>query len=80
MPKPVDLSFMDDVGEEDPADFLRALPEIRHDVAPASADDDFGLRSLLESPAAFTHTWWLDQARRSSGVRAIRRSAPWRAA
>ena len=79
MPKPVDLSFMDDATEEDAVELLRALPEIRHEVAPAPADDDLGLRSLLERPEAFDHAWWRDQASRS-GVRPTRRSAPWRTA
>lgn len=64
MLKPVDLSFMDEA-TEDPDEFLRALPEIRHEVAPAPADDDLGLRSLLERPEAFSHAWWRDQASRS---------------
>lgn len=70
MLRPVDLSFMDEAAE-DPAELLKAMPEIRHEVAPAPADDDLGLRSLLERPEAFTHAWWRDQARRA---------APWRAA
>ena len=82
MKKPVDLSFMDEAeAAEDPAELLKALPEIRHEVAPAPADDDLGLRSLLERPEAFAHAWWRDQASRSgSRIRPMRRSAPWRAA
>ena len=71
MLKPVDLSFMDEA-DEDPAELLRALPEIRHEVAPAPADDDLGLRSLLERPEAFAHAWWRDQARRSKICRRTR--------
>lgn len=65
MLKPVDLSFMDEAAD-DPAELLRAMPEIRHEIAPAPADDDLGLRSLLEHPEAFAHAWWRDQASRSS--------------
>jgi len=80
MLKPVDLSFMDEAAE-DPVELLRALPEISHEVAPAPADDDLGLRSLLERPEAFSHGWWRDQASRSaSSIRSLRRQAPWRAA
>lgn len=80
MLKPVDLSFMDEAAE-DPAELLKALPDIRHEVAPAPVDDDLGLRSLLERPEAFTHAWWRDQASRSgSRIRSMRRPAPWRAA
>jgi hypothetical protein len=76
MLKPVDLSFMDEASD-DPAELLKALPEIRQEVASAAADDDLGLRSLLERPEAFTHAWWRDQASRS---RSRRFPAPWRAA
>jgi len=80
MLKPVDLSFMDEAAE-DPAELLKALPEISHEVAPTAADDDLGLRSLLERPDAFSHRWWRDQASRSaSSIRSLRRRAPWRAA
>ena len=79
MLKPVDLSFMDEAAE-DPAELLKALPEMRHEVAPAPVDDDLGLRSLLERPEAFSHAWWRDQASRSgSSIRPLRRP-PWRAA
>lgn len=75
MPKPVDLSFMDEAGE-DPAELLRALPEISHELAAAPADEDLGLRSLLELPDAFTHAWWRDQASRSgSSIRPTHRSS-----
>lgn len=81
MLKPVDLSFMDETAEEDPAELLNVMPEIRQEVAPAPADDDLGLRSLLERPEAFSHAWWRDQAGRSnSRIRPMRRPPPWRAA
>lgn len=64
MLRPVDLSFMDEA-VEDPSDLFEVLPEIRHEVAPGPADDDLGLRSLLERPEAFRHQWWRDQASRS---------------
>lgn len=80
MLKPVDLSFIDEAAEEDPAELLKALPEIRHELAPAPADDDLGLRSLLDQPQAFAHAWWRDQASRGSNHRPRRRPAPWRAA
>ena len=80
MPKPVDPSFLDEAAEA-PAELLQGLPEILHEVAPPPADDDLGLRSLLERPETFVHPWWRDQARRSSAShRATRRPAPWRAA
>jgi len=80
MLKPVDLSFMDEAAE-DPAELLKALPEISYEVAPGPTDDDLGLRSLLERPESFAHSWWRDQARRSgSNPQRPRRSGPWRAA
>jgi hypothetical protein len=66
MPKPVDLSFIDEA-VEDPAELLKALPEVRYEVEAATADDDLGIRSLLERPEVFSHPWWRDQARRGSG-------------
>jgi hypothetical protein len=63
MPKLVDLSFIDETAE-DPAELLDVLPDIRYQVEAAAADDDLGIRSLLEQPAAFAHPWWRDQARR----------------
>jgi hypothetical protein len=80
MQKPVDLSFLDEAAD-DAAELLRALPEIRHEVGAAHTDEDLGLRSLLESPQAFSHAWWRDQARRSgASPRPMRRPSPWRAA
>jgi hypothetical protein len=80
MLKPVDLSFMDEA-PEDPADLLRALPEIGHEIAAAPPDGDLGLRSLLERPEAFAHPWWRDQASRSgSSFRPVQRAAPRRMA
>jgi hypothetical protein len=80
MLKPVDLTFMDEAAE-DPAELLRALPEIGQELAAAPLDDDLGIRSLLERPEEFAHTWWRDQASRSSAsFRSLHRSVPWRAA
>jgi hypothetical protein len=66
MPNLVDLSFIDETTEE-PAELLEALPDARYEGAPA--DDDLGIRSLLEQPTAFAHPWWRDQARRRSRYR-----------
>jgi hypothetical protein len=63
MLEPVDLSFRDEASE-DPADLIEALPDVRRQVAAAPADDDLGLRTLLEHPEMFGHGWWRDQARR----------------
>ena len=53
MQKPVDLSFMDEA-EEDPAELLRELPEIRYELGNGSAnDEELGIRSLLERVEAF---------------------------
>lgn len=79
MPKPIDLSFIDEAAE-DPVDLLKALPEVRYEVQAATADDDIGIRSLLERPEALAHSWWRDQARRSSNIRPPAPRGPWRAA
>jgi hypothetical protein len=76
MLKPVDLTFMDEP-TDDPGELLKAWPEIRYEMGPAPADDDLGLRSLLEQPEAFTHAWWRDQASRgTSSTRPTHRPAP----
>jgi hypothetical protein len=71
MRRQVDLSDMDEP-DGSPAELLEALPEIRHEIDPLPADDDLGLRSLLERPESFAHAWWRNQASRSA------RPAPWR--
>ena len=42
-----DEIFLLDEGE-DPAELLRALPEIRHNLTPAPRDEELGLRALLD--------------------------------
>lgn len=42
---------------EDPAELLRALPEIRDNVAPAPRDEELGLRSLLDWKEPMPPTW-----------------------
>lgn len=80
MLRPIDVTFLEEA-DELPADLLRALPEIRHELTPAPADDDLGLRSLLEQPQLFSHAWWRAQASRSRPrPRAPRRPSPNRAA
>ena len=59
-----DLWFVEEAAD-DPAELLKALPEIRQSLDPAPAEDDVGLRSLLEDPDQFAHRWWRDQARGS---------------
>lgn len=34
--------------DEDPAELLRALPEIRHNLSPAPREEELGLRALLD--------------------------------
>jgi hypothetical protein len=69
MLRPIDVAFMDtDEAQEDPSELLNALPEIRQEVGTTPADDDLGLRSLLERPEAFAHAWWREQASRSGGL------------
>ena len=46
---------------------LLTLPEIKRELAHASAGDDLGLRSLLEHPEVLTNGLW------SPGLRASRR-------
>jgi hypothetical protein len=42
---------------EDSAELLRALPEIRHNVAPAPRDEELGLRSLLDWKEPMPPVW-----------------------
>lgn len=57
MLKPDDFSFLDE--DEDAAELLRVLPEIRHNLEPSPTDDELGLRALLEwsepNPPASVH-------------------------
>lgn len=48
MLKPDDFSFLAD--DEDSAELLRALPEIRHNLEPAPRGEELGLRALLDWP------------------------------
>ncbi len=43
--------------DEDPAELLRALPEIRHNRAPAARDEELGLRSLLDWKEPMAPAW-----------------------
>jgi hypothetical protein len=42
---------------EDPAELMRALPEIRHNVAPTPSDEELGLRSLLDWKERIPPAW-----------------------
>lgn len=75
MPKLVDPSFSAEMSE-DAAGLVPALPDVRCQVEAAAADDNLGIRSLLEQPEAFAHPWWREQARRGAGrARHLDRSA-----
>jgi hypothetical protein len=52
---PDDISLLEE--DEDTADLLRALPEIRHNLGPILEDDELGLRSLLEWPERRPPSW-----------------------
>jgi hypothetical protein len=69
MLRPDDPWFLDE-GVDDAAELLRSMPEIRQNLAPAPAEAELGLRSLLERPEAFAHAWWRDQAARSGRTNA----------
>jgi hypothetical protein len=43
--------------DEDPAELLRAFPEIRHNVVPATRDEELGLRSLLDWKEPMAPAW-----------------------
>jgi hypothetical protein len=55
MLKPDDFSFLAE--DEDSAELLRALPEIRHNLEPTQRDDELGLRALLEWPEPHPPAW-----------------------
>jgi hypothetical protein len=42
---------------EDPAELLRVLPEIRHNLETAPRDEELGLRSLLDWPEPSPPAW-----------------------
>jgi hypothetical protein len=58
-------SWLLDEDAEDPSALLAVLPEIRPYLEPTPAEEELGLRSLLEQPDHFAHPWWRDQASRS---------------
>jgi hypothetical protein len=60
------------------SDLFQVLPELRPYVTQPPRDQELGLRSLLEQPEAFAHSWWRDQARRSGRTSAgsLRPHAP----
>jgi hypothetical protein len=67
MLRPEDPWFLDlDEDAEDPSALLAVLPDIRPYLEPTPAEEDLGLRSLLEHPDCFAHPWWRDQAKRSA--------------
>ncbi|HEX2876764.1 MAG TPA: hypothetical protein VHP33_36180 [Polyangiaceae bacterium] len=55
MLKPDDFSFLAE--DEDSAELLRALPEIRHNLEPAPRDEELGLRALLDWPEPSPPAW-----------------------
>ena len=42
---------------DEPADVLRAMPEIRQRVDVDPGDEELGLRSILERPEALSQAW-----------------------
>jgi hypothetical protein len=42
---------------DEPAEVLRAMPEMRQLVDPESHDDEPGMRSILEHPEALSKAW-----------------------
>ena len=60
MLNPDDFSFFAE--GEDSAELLRALPEIRHNLELEPADDELGLRALLDWPEPRPPAWLGDAA------------------
>jgi hypothetical protein len=65
---------------EDPADLLRALPEIRHNLELVPRTDELGLRSLLDWPEASAPSRLHSPAARVRAFKRKLRRAPLRAA
>jgi hypothetical protein len=65
MLRPDEPWFLDEAAVDEPADLVRVMPEVRQYLVHAPADEELGLRSLLEQPGVFAHSWWRDQASRS---------------
>jgi len=62
MLRPEDSWFLDE-DAEDPSALLAVLRPYLEPAPPA--EEELGLRSLLEHPDHFAHPWWRDQASRS---------------
>jgi hypothetical protein len=50
-------------------EMLKAMPEIRQHLTPAPAEEELGLRSLLERTDTLAHTRWHHQASTSEPTR-----------
>lgn len=48
----------EDLPLEEPAEVLRAMPEIQKMLDPEPEEEELGLRSVLEHPAALSKAWW----------------------
>lgn len=65
--------LMEELPEDEPAELLRTMPEIRQPLEPARAERDVGLRAILEHPEALSKAWWRQAARRSGATRGSQR-------
>ena len=61
MLRPDDPWFLDEEVDEF-VEMLKSMPEIRQHLTPAPPEEELGLRSLLERPDTFAHTWWHNQS------------------
>jgi hypothetical protein len=52
-----DLWLLEELPNEESSE-LFALPEIRQQLVRGRADDDVGIRALLERPEALSTAWW----------------------
>jgi predicted glycosyltransferase len=56
-----DLWLTEELPTEEPAELLRALPEIRQYFGPDQPEEEVGLRSILERPEALSKAWWREE-------------------
>ncbi|WP_394841021.1 hypothetical protein LZC95_28590 [Pendulispora brunnea] len=53
-----ELASLDELPDDEPADPLAIMPEIKPYLREETQDDDIGLRSLLEQPEALSKYIW----------------------
>ncbi len=52
-----ELLFIEELPLDEPSELLRSMPEIRQRLDHAAADDELGLRAVLDRPETLSRAW-----------------------